>query len=201
MRQVPFPRASLKQRGIVIACLLSLGGCASPMVRWTAPTEAEIRPQTLTYARTYAGAAREAYRAEIASQFNTTNNLGAGLIGLGSLVAALATSHVHRDAILGSTLLGGTAYGIGQWNLRPQRLLIYQAGVEGINCALAAVIPLSMSDAALAELRNGLAGIEAGSITTSKAIGDVGKAMAEVRVASTNPDLKAADEEIGRAHV
>ncbi len=181
-------------RAVAIACAVSLAGCASPIVRWTAPSSVDDKPaQTLAYARGYAAAAREAYRNEIASQFNASNNLGAGLIGLGGLVAALAAGSAHRDAILGATLIGGTAYGVGQWTLRPQRLLIYQAGVEGVNCALAAVIPLSMSEADLATLRSGLADIEARVGGTNAAVGAAAAALAPLRNGLAPADLARAD--------
>ena len=181
MNKQPNPPRRFAIRAIVVACAASLAACASPIVRWQAPSGTEEKPQTLAYARAYAATAREAYRSEIASQFNASNNLGAGLIGLGSLVAALAAGSAHRDAILGTTLLGGTAYAVGQWNLRPQRLLIYQAGVEGMNCALAAVIPLSMSDTDLGSLRAGLADIEARVGSTNAAIDVAAAALAPLR--------------------
>ena len=190
------PHRRFAIRAIVVACAASLAACASPIVRWQAPSGTEEQPQTLTYARAYAATAREAYRSEIASQFNASNNLGAGLIGLGSLVAALAAGSAHRDAILGTTLLGGTAYAVGQWNLRPQRLLIYQAGVEGMNCALAAVIPLSMSDADLGSLRAGLADIETRVGSTNAAIDVAAAALAPLRSSKLNPTDIARDEAI-----
>ena len=195
MNKQPNPPRRFAIRAIVVACAASLAACASPIVRWQAPSDIEEKPQTLTYARAYAATAREAYRSEIASQFNASNNLGAGLIGLGSLVAALAAGSAHRDAILGTTLLGGTAYGVGQWNLRPQRLLIYQAGVEGMNCALAAVIPLSMSDTDLGSLRAGLADIEARVGSTNAAIDAAAAALAPLRSRLEPTDI-ARDEAI-----
>ena len=195
MNKQPNPPRRFAIRAIVAACAASLAACASPIVRWQAPSGTEEKPQTLAYARAYAATAREAYRSEIASQFNASNNLGAGLIGLGSLVAALAAGSAHRDAILGTTLLGGTAYGVGQWNLRPQRLLIYQAGVEGMNCALAAVIPLSMSDTDLGSLRAGLADIEARVGSTNAAIDAAAAALAPLRSRLEPTDI-ARDEAI-----
>lgn len=190
----PFRPRHLAMRVVAFACAVLLAGCASPIVRWTAPpSSVKENPQTLAYARSYAAAAREAYRSEISSQFNASNNLGAGLIGLGGLVAALAAGSAHRDAILGTTLIGGTAYGVGQWNLRPQRLLIYQAGVEGVNCALAAVIPLSMSDADLATLRSGLADIEARVGSTNAAVDAAAAALAPLRGELATADLARAD--------
>ena len=189
MNKQPNPPRRFAIRAIVVACAASLAACASPIVRWQAPSGTEEKPQTLAYARAYAATAREAYRSEIASQFNASNNLGAGLIGLGSLVAALAAGSAHRDAILGTTLLGGTAYAVGQWNLRPQRLLIYQAGVEGMNCALAAVIPLSMSDTDLGSLRAGLADIEARVGSTNAAIDVAAAALAPLRGSLVPTDI------------
>lgn len=163
-------RHSSCRKLVSLSLVAAMAGCANPIVRWNVPPAPTDKAVALPYAKLYASAAREAYRNEIATQFHTTNNLGAGLIGLGSLVAALAAGSAHKDAILGATLIGGTAYGIGQWNLRPQRLLIYQAGVEGINCALTAVIPLSMSEADIEQLRTGLTSIEMAMASTASAL-------------------------------
>lgn len=169
------------QRLVTLACAAALTGCASPLPRWVAPEPKAAVPQSLDYARAYAMAAREAYRTQIDTQFNNANNLGAGLIGLGAVVAALAAGSVHRDAILGATLLGGSGYAIGQWYLRPQRLLVYQAGVEGMNCALAAVIPFGMSDADLQSLKAALPKIEDQVAATNAAINAATAALAPLR--------------------
>ncbi len=169
------------QRLVTLACAAALTGCASPLPRWAAPEPKAAVPQSLDYARAYAMAAREAYRTQIDTQFNNANNLGAGLIGLGAVVAALAAGSVHRDAILGATLLGGSGYAIGQWYLRPQRLLVYQAGVEGMNCALAAVIPSGMSDADLQGLKAALPKIETQVAATNAAINAATAALAPLR--------------------
>lgn len=199
-------RHSSCRKLVSLSLVAAMAGCANPIVRWNVPPAPTDKAVALPYAKLYASAAREAYRNEIATQFHTTNNLGAGLIGLGSLVAALAAGSAHKDAILGATLIGGTAYGIGQWNLRPQRLLIYQAGVEGINCALTAVIPLSMSEADIGQLRTGLTSIETAMVNTASALsraktafGPAHSLLTELQVADTTAALKAADDALGLA--
>ena len=132
-----FARVSL------LAGAASIAGCGTnPIVRWDSPQTADVPDYTLAYGITYANRARDAYRAAIQSDTKTSQSMGSGLIGLGAAIAGLAIFHSHRDAILGTTLLGGTALGLGYWSLSKQRLLVYQAGVAGINCSIEAVLPL-----------------------------------------------------------
>lgn len=146
---------------VCVVCVAALAGCAgNPMVRWPAPKSSEVPNYTLDYAKTYAHAARRAYQEAIDRQVALTTDLSTALIGLGGVLAALAAFKAHRDTLIGGALLGGTAYAIGNWNSSKPRTLIYQAGVEGTNCALRAISPLDMSDSDLARLNQALGDIE-----------------------------------------
>ena len=114
---------------------------------------AGVEPTNLDYGHSYAASLRGAYKREIHKQVGTSTNLNSGLVVAGALALALAASTAHQDALLGTALVGGTAYGLGAMNLPQQRLLILQAGVEAIDCANRAVIPLSMTKNELTNLQ------------------------------------------------
>lgn len=139
-----------------ICGFLLLGLCAcsiNPIVNWDPPKRSGVEPTNLDYGHSYAASLRGAYKREIHKQVGTSTNLNSGLVVAGALALALAASTAHRDALLGTALVGGTAYGLGAMNLPQQRLLILQAGVEAIDCANRAVIPLSMTMGELAKLQ------------------------------------------------
>nr|WP_315428179.1 hypothetical protein [uncultured Albidiferax sp.] len=88
---------------------------------------------------------REAYRAKINEFVGASAGTSTALIGLGALIAVLAASKgVHRDAILGASVIGGTGLLLGNWNLDRRRLAIYHATVAAFNCAERAAAPLNM---------------------------------------------------------
>ena len=138
-------------RPIAFAISVSLvGGCAiNPIVSWDPPPRKgpPDAPMVQDYAREYSAAARSAYQGAINSQVKASGQLSSGLIVAGALAAALAAGRVHRDAIIGTSLVGGTAYALGSWNLDMRRLIIYQAVVDAFNCANRAVTPLNMKQA------------------------------------------------------
>jgi hypothetical protein len=127
----------------------------------------------LDYGITYAHAARKSFQDQVDQQTTLTMGLSSGLIGLGGVLAALATFGAHRDAIVGGSLLGGTAYALGNWNLNKQRQLIYLAGVEGVNCSLRAVGPLYLKDTELNDLVSTLGEVEAIAPSVASAISNV----------------------------
>nr|WP_315230568.1 hypothetical protein [uncultured Albidiferax sp.] len=133
-------------RAVVLAVAVALGGCAThPIVQWQVPTPVEKPPErTLDYANSVADAARTAYQKAIVGQLEESTNLSNTLVVGGALATALAMGGVHRDAITGVAMVGGTAYALGNLGLSRPRLLVYQAGVEAINCAKRAVSPFNV---------------------------------------------------------
>lgn len=140
-----------------------LAGCAgSPLVRWTPPAATGAEGAGgMEHARAYAAAARSAYQDAIARQVNASGDLSNMLLGTGALIVALAAGQVHRDAILGASMIAGSTYAFGQLNFDRRRLLVYQAGVEAINCANRAVAPFVMSTTDAAALAAAIAQVEA----------------------------------------
>ena len=145
----------------VIACALLTSSCSvNPVVRWDPPEKERVPNYTMDYGITYAHTARSAYQKYIDQQSVMSGTLSSGLIGLGGIIAGLATFGAHRDTIVGAGLLGGTAYALGNWNYSKQRQLIYQAGIEGINCSIRAVTPLYMSSDELQKLNAAIAEVD-----------------------------------------
>jgi hypothetical protein len=147
---------------ITLAALLA--GCAgNPIVSIDAPgltasaTAAAGQADDLAGARQFAHHVRGRYRDEMAAQARQSQWLNSGLVVLGSAVLGLAAGDAHRDAILGTSLLGGTAFALGSMNLDRRRLLVLSAGVGAIDCATGAVVALDIGDARSAALRRNLA--------------------------------------------
>lgn len=145
------------QKWIAIFCALVLTGCASPMVRWN-----QSSPTTpgMPGALEYADKARDAYRSAVADQMDRETSLASGLVVTGALVAALAAGGAHRNAILGVSLAGGTAYTLGNMNLRRPTVMIYLAGVDALNCARRAVLHFNISSEELRDLGRQLSQLE-----------------------------------------
>ena len=163
-------------RPIAVAlCVSLLGGCAiNPIVSWDPPPKKESAdsPMVQDDARAYSDAARKAYQRAINSQVKASGQLSSGLIVAGALAAALAAGRVHRDALIGASLIGGTAYALGSWNLDKRRLTIYQAGVDAFNCSNRAVAPLNMRQADFDSLGQHLTGLETALSEANAAIAD-----------------------------
>ena len=137
-----------KTRLLVVATLTAitaLSGCSTPYaLRWQggAPTAASSMPAAMAELH----GLRQQYRTAVSAHLNDERRLGNVLVGTGSLVLALALGGAHRDAIAGTSLLAGTGYTLGSTNLQRPRLLVYQAGVEALNCVERAAAPLVTGD-------------------------------------------------------
>ena len=141
-------------KALAAVCAIALAGCApSPIKRWEAPPQSEVREPTIDYAFTYANKARSSYQQAIDEQIGATTSLGGGLIAAGALMAAIAISKSHNDLLVALGLGSATAYALGNWNYNKQRQLIYMAGIEGVSCAVRAVTPLYISQANLNALK------------------------------------------------
>jgi hypothetical protein len=103
---------------------------------------------------------RGAYRDAMAEQLKVTQTSGAGLVALGAAVAGLAAGNAHKDAILGASLLGGTAYAVGNLTLDRRRVLAFDAGIRALDCAHAAVIPLDLGAERLGALQKANASLK-----------------------------------------
>ena len=137
----------------VLAAIALLAGCAgNPVIPINAPglsvpTGTSPHPAAATdlaSARQFALQVRAVYRSEMASQVSAGQRLNSGLLILGAGIVGLAAGGAHRDAILGGSLIGGTAYTLGTINLDKRRLQVLSAGVKALDCATASVLPMDL---------------------------------------------------------
>lgn len=135
-----------------LASILALTACGTPpIVSWHRDDQA-VAGRSMGEAMQYLQTARNAYRAAVTQQMAAEADLANVLVGTGALVLLLAAGNAHRDVLLGTAALGGTAYVIGNMNLRRTRVLTYLAGVEALNCAQRAVIPFDIDSGEAAQI-------------------------------------------------
>jgi hypothetical protein len=156
---------TLRNAVTIIALATLLAGCAgAPIIKIDQPGlmsgKENAQPPTLPEARMQLLAVRSKYREAIADQLRVTQFSGAGLVVLGAAVTGLAAGGVHRDAILGASLLGGTAYAVGNLTLDRRRVLAFDAGIRALDCAHAAVIPLDLGAERLGALQKANASLK-----------------------------------------
>lgn len=188
----PTPRVFSSLPALLAAGVLSLSGCAvSPLVDWQRPTTTSS-PVELEHAQRYADAARAAYQEKRRLHVEATTGLNSTLLGLGALGVALAVANTHRDPLLGTAFIGGTAYAFGQQNLNVQHRLVYEAGIDAIGCAKEAVQPLAMSKPDRDKLEEATSQLEQAVLKTSKARAAVSAQLAARAVAGTGGDLSGA---------
>jgi|GEM_PF-6283256 len=150
----------------VAAAAACLTGCAgAPLIDvaqpgFTRTQDGGDQPTTLANARKALFQLRGAYRDAMAEQLKVTQTSGAGLVALGAAVAGLAAGNAHKDAILGASLLGGTAYAVGNLTLDRRRVLAFDAGIRALDCAHAAVIPLDLGAERLGALQKANASLK-----------------------------------------
>lgn len=130
-----------------------LTGCASPYVATDRSAVAQqLKPQLLGDAIRHARARSLEYRDKVVELGESERLLSNGLLTLGAAIVGASVANVHSSAIKGGALLAGSAYTIGTFNTDKRRGAIYMAGIKAIDCSVAAVIPLALSDEAQQEL-------------------------------------------------
>ena len=141
----------LTRRSVVAMSVLALAGCANPMldVRGPGYSLAESRsparePQSMAEAVDKLNHMRAQYYQAIRDQTGQELAATQGLVWLGTLIAGMAAGDVHRDALLVSAGIGGTTYGLARTQLDPRRALIWAAGMEALDCAKQAALPLDL---------------------------------------------------------
>lgn len=137
----------------MLAAIAVLAGCAAnPLIAINAPGlsvpgTGQPHPAAATdlaSARQFALQVRAVYRNEMAGQVDASQRLNSGLLVLGAGLVGLATGGAHRDAVLGASLIGGTAYTLGTVNLDKRRLQVLSAGIQALDCANASVLPMDL---------------------------------------------------------
>ncbi|WP_338846657.1 hypothetical protein V8J88_23230 [Massilia sp. W12] len=83
-----------------------------------------------------------------------------GLIVAGAAILGMSYGKAHKDAITGASLLSGTAYTLGTYEFDKRRWDIYNKGIEAVNCAKTAVLPLNLTMEDVKDLDKQLNGLE-----------------------------------------
>lgn len=185
-----------------VGLALGLAGCAgSPLIKFEAPgftaTGGVPAAMPVHQAREHLFRLRGAYREAMSQQLDATQFSGSGLVVLGAAVAGMAAGSSHRDVILGTSLLGGTAYAVGNLTLDRRRVLAFDAGIRALDCANAAVIPLDMPAARFKTLQKSTQELRSAWEQASRA----SKAFSAVAASNASPDKElnqVADDARGR---
>lgn len=175
-------------RGTSLGMLVAvLAGCAlsNPYVK--VPSVDEKCPQgcTIDQAQSYSRSVREKYVERLGTHAKLRANSGAAQILLGAAALGLGAADAHRDAFVGTALVGATTFGLSQWFGNPTLEGVYSNGILALICAEAAVEPLRLSTDETAELSAALRAISTGLPELATA---VAKLDAAVKNASTMRD-------------
>lgn len=141
---------TLRRHMVVFALILSsasLTGCAisNPYIDIPLPARSESESIAIGAGIEYAQNVQAAYRRKLAEHAQIGTDGGAALTLLGSAVLGLAAFDAHIDSIIGAALAGGTGYALGNWYENEDHEHVYLSGMEAINCAIEAVLPLNVS--------------------------------------------------------
>lgn len=141
----------------LLTVAVAFGGCATP-VRYYQGARPAIATSDMPQALDYLQGLRTQYQSTVQTQMGYERDLTNALVGAGAVALGLALGHVNTNAIAGVALGAGTAYTLGNINLARQPVLTYMAGIDALNCAEKAVLPLYISEADLKNLRSLLDG-------------------------------------------
>lgn len=149
------PRRALLPTFLAVA--IASGGCATP-VRYYQGARPAIATADMPQALGYLEGLRKQYQSTVEQRMGAERDLTNALVGAGAVALGLALGHVNTNAITGIALGAGTAYTLGSINLSRQPVMIYLAGIDALNCAEKAVLPLYISADDLKKLRGLLDG-------------------------------------------
>lgn len=133
------------------AAMFLLGGCANPVVKLDLPGYSTARspappgePRSMTEAMQKLNYLHAAYYEAVLNQSGNAQDTTTSLVWLGTAVAAMAASKVHRDVILGASLIGGTTLGLSRTQLDIRRIQIWTEGMKALDCVKEAALPLEI---------------------------------------------------------
>lgn len=141
----------------LLTVAVTLGGCATP-VRYYEGQRPPMATARMPEALGYLDGLRKQYQGTVETRMKGERDLTNALVGAGAVALGLALGHVNTNAITGIALGAGTAYTLGNVNLARQPTLIYLAGIDALNCAEKAVLPLYIREADLTKLEDLLDG-------------------------------------------
>lgn len=183
----------------------AMAGCAPPILRVggagydpLASPAVRHEPTTMAEAHQKLNHFHAAYYEGIRSQQETNQNATTGLVWLGATVLGMATGSVHKDAVLGTSLIGGTTYTLARAQLDSRRIDVWQEGMEALDCARDASLPLELSDERRAEILEARARVRTSVESTRSAIEEVRRQL-KVFANDNLPQAPLAQQAIARA--
>jgi hypothetical protein len=156
-----------------------LAGCAlsNPYVKVPSVDEKCAEGCTIDQAQSYSRSVREKYVERLGTHAKLRANSGAAQILLGAAALGLGAADAHRDAFVGTALVGATTFGLSQWFGNPTLEGVYSNGVLALICAEAAVEPLRLSTEETTELSTALRTISTGLPELATAVARLDAAM------------------------
>lgn len=152
MKSTPGRRGEVLTSSVALTMLLA--GCAgNPTVSWQSRGESSGQLDSMATARADAESLKRALDDKASTFVGTKVALNDALLGLGVLSIGLGVGKAHRDAYVGAAGVAGTAYLFGTQDLQDPALQAYQSGIGAVNCAVAAVRPLQVTDKQIAEVK------------------------------------------------
>ena len=196
-------------RLVYVAVLVLLAGCANPIVKLDlaghslkASPAPKGEPTSMAEAIGKLNHVRAAYSEEIHNQTGATQNSITGLVWLGAVMLGAAPA-VHRDALVTAGVIGGTTYGLTVAQLDKRRIDVWQAGIDALDCARAAVVPLEINDSERNQIKTGMETLQLKKTAAETARAKLASNLGTREVTEEN-DLKirallaAADEQIAQ---
>ena len=171
-KKTPLAAPAMGRMALGIALLV--GGCASPYVKVNRHEQVQgIHPAELAAEIGYARKRQDIYNDKIIELGEAERTLSNSLLGLGSLIVGMGVAKVHPSAITGTALVTGSVYTIGTFNTDKRIAQYYFEGLQVMDCAINAVVPLTLT----ASMEKDLPGLT-GSVMT--AIGNTSSAIGAV---------------------
>lgn len=177
---------SVHARLSVVSTAALLVACAgNPLVQLPAAQEPQGSLDSMEAARKHAEATKRVFHDRAYAHVGQKVLLNDSLLGLGILTLGLAAGNVHRDAFTATAGLAGASYLFGTQGLQDSALQAYQSGIGALNCAVAAVRPLQVSDRRLQT-------IESRALALAAPIAALHRARASLGFAAASGDLSLA---------
>lgn len=122
---------------VVVASLMYLSACATVVNPYVKPATDNFKTDpTLASAATYAIDTRELYYKGISEHGGFNRFVGTSLIGAAAAAIGLGIGDGNGSTITELGLGGAALYGLSKWLKLKPKMLVYQAGIDAINCTL-----------------------------------------------------------------